>query len=494
MLVELSMKRIFILSAWGLTLFFIAVSFSLVWAVVLVVAAVTVGISKWKVLSPDKRKTVAAFLGLLIIVGIWVMGRAPSHLDPGSAASSRLPGINQLLGSIPADHLAANQDPPFDELTQTQAAFQKDVFKLRADANSVDQILELREATDSVVRQMEGPKLDVSRLLDAKKAVEEAMQKYELGTSEEIDAKQAALEKFLKAAEDGMKGANTATEAKRMLKQFRLGTIAKGLEVVSDRKIVFENVLSDYYRQIVDKHMTLVVRQTAQLNEESNEIEREQVVSLSMGGLAVNQIDASELLIDHDPEEIRCGLLVAYGDNVSGARPADNPKTISVHPGIKTITLIRTSVIPAGLKDLPTGLRVWPFRYFLVKWLPLAPVKLRARLDLSSSGGPTNVPYVFEVPSNAPIEAIRLPANAFYAASYPFKAPRREGSEDALEPDGELKPSDFATRSYIWIELMPNSLVFRNSLVQSKKEYFFPENAAAASTVAVVGALWALAI
>ncbi len=472
----------------------IAITFSVVWAVLLVLAAITIGISQWKGL-PGTAKTLAVTVLALAIVGvIWYMGAAPSHYDPGSAAASRLPGVTRLAGGVPEDHAAADRDPPFDELAQARNAFQGDVFKLRSQANAVDQVLSLRAATDDVVRFRQGLNLELSGLLDAKKAVDDALQRSELTTIEQLKAKQLALETFLKDAERAMKLKRTASEARDYLTQFRLQTIARALEDVSDRKTNLESVLNSYSKQTIDSDMHLTVVQTARLNETANELEREQVVSLSVGRLGVKEIDASELLLDHDPGEIRYDLRVAYGDSISEARQPENPRTIFVRPGVKKITLIRTSVIPAGLKDLPTGLRVWPFRYFLVKWLPLAPIKLRTVLDLSAAKGPASAPYVFEVPSDAPVESIRLPANSFYAASFGFKAPRREGSEDVLEPDRELKPSEFAVRSHIWIELMPDSIVFRNAVVQGKKEYFFPENAVAAITVVVLGAIWAAAI
>jgi hypothetical protein len=64
---------------------------------------------------------------------------------------------------------------------------------------------------------------------------------------------------------------------------------------------------------------------------------------------------------------------------------------------------------------------------------------------------------------------------------------------EAATSNDELKPRDFATRSYVCVELIPSSYVFRNSIVPSKTEYFFPENAAAASVVSLTRALGALA-
>jgi len=468
-----------------------AALFSLVWAAWFVLSFVAVWIWRFAGFLGAWRKFLATATLLVLFLLMWRAGGVPGHMNIGSAAESRLPwGISKLTAP-PDDYLTANRPSVLDEVAQAKEEFRQAVFRLRAQGNSVERALSLKASSDKVITYSQSANLSIKEVLDAKRAVDESLQKRKLNSVADLRQTKDNLERFLKEAEIEMQKKRTAEQAQEFLTDFRLRALTKSIDDVNDHMLRLESALNQLQREAVNRDMRVDVLYTVQLDEQANQLIRQQKDSVSVTNLGLKRLDASELLLDQEAGSIEQAIFAVYGDDPKYAVKVTNPQQIPIQPGVKRVTLFKRTVVHAGLSDLPASLRLPTFRYFLLKWPPPSAVKLRATLDLSSTNGPDEFPFAFDLMTDKPIKEVRIPANAFFSASHTFNPPRREGDEDVLESD-QLSPSYFSTQNYIWIELMPKSQVFRNSTVQSWKEYLFAENLTAALVVMSVGVLCAI--
>jgi len=472
----------------GLAVLAIVALFSVVWVGVFVLTLIAVGVWKFQMLPEGVRKAVASVVIIGVLVGLVLAGLAPNPGNPGSAARSRVPGLAAVVGIPPADYAAAARPPAFDEKGEFRQEFHRLVFELQTQRDAVERALSLQTLADRVIAYGRTQNMALKDLIDAKRAVDESLDRQKLHSVTDLQRRLADFDGFI-ARMERTSLTVPLSEAQRFFTDFRLQARTISLADVHDATSRLENVLNQLQRQVVGNDVKVETRLGIDLNEQADGLVREQIVAILPTKVKVKIVDASELTLGLDTGSGTNEIFVSYEDPRIG-KPPSNIKRIPVLAGVKVVTITRRNTGPAELKELPTRLRLWPFKYFLVSWPAPTAVKLRAILDLSDVGGPPEFPYTFDVPVDAPIREIRVPAASHYASSYTFKTPRREGPEDVLEPETELRPAYFLTNRHIWVELLPAALVFRNSTVQGWKNYLFPENLVAGVVVMFLGGLW----
>ena len=470
----------------------LAAMFSVVWLVWFVLTMVAVGIFRWNALPKTGRRLFASVLVLLLFSTMWFIGAAPTHFDR-SAAESRLPFVASRISAPPAAYLGADSAPPLDDLGQARLEFRREIFRLRAQSNSVERALSLKATADKVIDYGHSIKLEIKDLLDAKTALAGALSGRKLESIQKLDETKTSLDLFLREFEERLNEQKTVSDVRRLLTDFRLQSPKKSVDDVNDSMLRLEAALNRLGKEIIGAGLRTDALNRVKLQESTDTLIRDEVISLTSRAIPLRKIDASEWLLARDPDTITQDLLVYFEDAESAARKPDDPREISVSPGIGKVTLIKRTVVPARLTDLPTYLRLFTFRYFLLKWPTTFPAKLRLSIDLSKSNLGDAYPYAVDTLADAPIQQIRLPSRSLFSAGVEFK-PRNEGEDDVLEPTATLTPSYFLTHNYIWVELMPSNIFFRNNAVQQWKQYLFPENLVAALSVMVLAAIIALVI
>jgi hypothetical protein len=470
----------------------LAAMFSVVWLVWFVLTMVSVGIFRWKALPETGRRLFALVLVLLLFSTMWFVGAVPTHFDR-SAAESRLPLVASRVSAPPAAYLSADAAPPLDDLGQARLEFRREIFRLRAQSNSVERALSLKATADKAIDYGHNIKLEIKDLLDAKAALVGALSGRKLESIQQLDETKTALNSFLRESEERLAEQKTVADVRRQLTDFRLQSPKKSVDDVNDSMLRLEAALNRIGKEFIGTELKMDALNRVKLQESANTLVRDEVISLSSRTFPLRKIDASEWLLARDPDAITQKLLVYFEDAESAAKTPDDPREISVSPGITKVTLIKRTVVPARLTDLPTNLRLFTFQYFLLKWPTAFPAKLRLTMDLSKSNLGDAYPYAIDTLADAPIRQIRLPADSLFSASVEFK-PRKEGGDDVLEATSALMPSYFLTHNYVWVELMPNNILFRNNAVQQWKQYLFPENLFAALSVMVLAAIMAFVI
>lgn len=466
---------------------------NVIWLIWFLATVASVAILRWAALPEKARKVVGSLVLLVLILMMGVVGTEPTHFDQRSATQSRLPIVGPYISSPPAEYARASLQPPLDDLGQTQETFRREVFRLRAQSNAVELALSLKVTADGAIDYGQNAKIQINDLLDHKAALLRALENRKLDSLKRLDETKAALDEFLQQSEDAMARETTAAGARRALTAFRLAAPQKSIDDVNDHVLRLEQALDRIGKDIIGNELSQGQRNRIRLDEPSRTIVRDELVSFSIGKFAVKEIDASEWMLSHDPEAIsQEQLLVYFGDNEAEAKQPDDIHHIPIRPGINKVGLIKRTVVPSGLTELPS-LRFVSFRYFLWKWPNSFPAKLRLLVDLSSVKLSEAYPYSIETNRNAPITELRLPVDSLFNTIFAFTAPRREGVEDVFAPpDSEaLTPSYFLTHNFIWVELMPDSFLFRNKLIQEWKPYLFYENLVAAIAVMSFGALLA---
>ncbi len=423
-----------------------------------------------------------------VLASVWVAGRTPEHQGDRSSAESRLPLVGASLSAVPPSYRAADTTPQLDELQQSKDALRAAIQRLRKQSNTVERALEVKDGANAVIDYGRSQNRPIKELTDAKEGIDKAVRDLGL-TSDTYPAFRDGIEKLVQSAELAMRDAADAKTLSNLMFRLRLDAVNRSADSVNDQMLRLEAAIDAFERDAADADLSRVVSNALTFDESGDRIVREQIVGIASRGAIVREIDASELMSDPDPEMLGSSLAVSFGADRSTGRAVTDPSHIPIRPGIEQITLIKRTVVPAHRQDLPSALRLVRFHYVAFKWPIPLPMKLRLTLDLSGKGGPAAVPFSFEIPANSPIAQIRLPADALFASSIAVGPAQREGATDVLRPTEALLPSYFQTHENAWIELMPESPVFRNSLVQGHKEQLFPENLTASLIVAGIGLL-----
>jgi hypothetical protein len=487
------MKRVVFGTAMSVVFAVVVASLSLVWLVWFVATMLAVAIYRWKLLPEAGRKLAAVLMALCLVAVMWLVGAAPTHLDPGSSAQTRLPLVSSRMGAPPA-YVDAQNTPQLDELAQAREDLRREVFRLRAQSNAVEAALSLKGIADGAIAYLRSAEIPTDDLLNAKRSLNDALASRKLDSVAKLDQTKADLDAFLDQAEVKMANEPTVSGARRLLTDFLLQAREKSIDDVNDSMLQLEDALNRVAKSVIGDELQVATLYRVRLDESSNTLVREELISISARKFPLKTIDASELLLDRGADAITQDLLVYFGDDEAGARSPADVHHIPIRAGIEKVTLLKRTVVPAGLTELATKFRLTSFRYFLLKWPSAFAAKLRVVLDLSPAKLSPVYPYSIETSTDALIKEIRLPKYSLFNAGIAYKTPRREGEEDVLETEEPLRPAYFLTHNSIWVELMPDSIAFRNKPVQEWKQYLFPENLAAALVVMALGFLCTLLI
>ncbi len=456
------------------------------------VAAVCV-ILAFKYTSPAWLKVVLCFASALLVAGVWQAGKTPAHVNDRSSVESRLPWVGPVVSAVPEAYRVANDTPQPDPLQQAREELRAKIQQLRKQSNVVRRALAAKDAADVVVEYGEKhqPRLDTKPIGDARDGIDKAVR--ELGLdSANYKRFQDKTEEMLQSAERAMREATDAKTIENLLDDLRLDAVTKSAGSVESQLRSLDLAVANFERNDVDADLTRSFSHALTFDETHDRLIREEWVGIASRGALLRQLDASDLMSDVDATN-PATLRVVYGPNPSlqNANEVVDAARIAIPRGITQVTLVKRVVVPAGVQELPSALRLARFRYFTFTWPVPLPTRIRATVDLQDRGGPGAAPYSFEVPVNSPIAQVRVPADALFASSYALGAPQREGREDVFRPV-DLSPSYFQTHESVWVELMPDHVAFRNSLVQGHRELLFPENLLASGIAAGIGAAIAL--
>jgi hypothetical protein len=439
------------------------------------------------------RRPVALILLALVGVGLYLLQSSREvgrSLD--SIASAPWPLHGSQTEDLPEAFRLANKAPQFDELRQLKDDFRRDVVRVRGQANSVERSLALKANADRLVAFAQAANLQIGEVISAKRAVDDALEKRGLDSGEKLKRQKAQLEEFLRTSEANLLKLESAEQAADFLTDFRLKVGRVAVDDVNDRTVQLEAAIAQVRKETVTSGVRVEVWYQATFAEARDVIIYDTIVAVVATKPILMTMDASELTLEHNPDAKEHLLLVAFGDDIEAAVPVRDPQAVSVPIGTTKVTFLRRTVIPARIQNLETPWRVGSFRSVLMKWPPPRPTKLRMLVDLSKQDGPESYPFAFELPTDSPIKSIRLPRNSLYMATIGLKSPRVQNDHDVFETDSPLAPSYFVTHNHVYLELMPDLLVYRNALVQKHKEFLVPENLAAAATAACLGAVAAI--
>lgn len=327
-------------------------------------------------------------------------------------------------------------------------------------------------------------------------AVDEALEKRGLESGEALKSRKQALDSFLRDTLTRAGELKDERQAQDFLTDFRLRAPKVAIDDVNDRMLKLESAIMQLRREAITKDIVVATELSATIDPSAKRMVRELVVTLTSSKLDLQTIDASELLLAAEPAVLEQTLRVGFGSDSSELRIVSNPRSIPVAPNIKAVRLAVSTVVALEVKSVPTPYRIpqLTFESFSMKWPPPRSVKLRTVVDLSKGGGPDQFPFAFDLSTDARIATVKIPANALFMTTYSFKGSHREGDFDVLEGNDDLKPSYFTLHSHIYFELLPDSPLTRNWMVQGWKNFLFPENFAATVVVALCAAVIAIVL
>lgn len=461
-----------------------------------VVATVVAWIAKKATDFEKWRRPVALLICLaLLVVWPWQVWRSKGS-EPRSIASSSLPVHEDGAEAALAAVRSANLTPQLDELALRKEELGRDVFKLRAQANSVERALALKATADRLIASAQSANQPITEVIDAKRAVDEALEKRGLDSGEALKSRKQALEGFLQDALARAGALKDERQAQDFLTDFRLRAPKVAIDDVNDRMLKLESAIMQLRRDAITKDIAVASEFSAKVDPAGKRLVRELVVTLTSSNLDLQDIDASELLLLAEPAALEQTLRVGFGSDSNETRVVRIARSIPVAPGIKTVRLVLETVVGLDVKPVPTPYRISQlgFPSFTLKWPAPRAVKLRTSVDLSKSGGPDQFPFAFDLNSDARIATVKIPANALFMSTYSFKGSHREAEFDVLESNDDLKPSYFALHNHLYFELLPDTALARNSVVQGWKNFLFPENLAATIAVALLAAVIAVAL
>lgn len=115
------------------------------------------------------RRPVVLLLCLVVLVAWPLRVWRAASTEPHSIASSSLPleaeGAEAALAAV----RTANLTPQLDELALLKEELNRDVFKLRAQANSVERALALKATSDRLISFAQGANQSITEVIDAKR-------------------------------------------------------------------------------------------------------------------------------------------------------------------------------------------------------------------------------------------------------------------------------------------------------------------------------------
>ncbi len=456
---------------------------------VFVVAAAVVACFRW---SKNWSVLHLALMLLLIatLAGAWRAGVFPSHAGRQSSAESRLPVVEGVLTSLPPGYESASQPPPPDALEQTREALRDAIRKYRAQANVVERALQLKESADGVVAFADNQRQSIDAIVSATNALADAIKAEKLDSLQKLRVVKDDLEKQIQSCELELQKVRTAKDANDLYSDCLLKFNIASVGSINGKVQLLESALREAKRKAIENDIaTTVSNHEVTIDESKARITKTYALAFRTKEFSLAALDASELMIESDPELLSQSLTVAFGGEAAPAVPVDDASRILIRPGVTEVRLVRTRVYPARIRDLPSKLRLVQFRYVELRWPNPWKWTIRSIVDLSRAQGQSRYPYAFDIQSDAPIEAVRLPTDSFFASNFAFAPPSREDHEEVLRPlaSESLRPSYFLTHQMLWLELMPDNFVFRNAAMRAVKDYLFIENLIAALIVTALG-------
>lgn len=275
------------------------------------------------------------------------------------------------------------------------------------------------------------------------------------------------------------------------LKNFYLQLLEYSLEAEYHDMIILQDKLND----VLDQATTSLVESDSSLkaiyNESAREWELEERITISTPEtIKLTLIDASELRLESEIKDLEQQLYLSYGDPTDVVS-IQNPSLISPNPYAPNVVIINRMLIEATDGVVSTRFRPTSIKYILLRWPTPFPANLGLVMDLSEYDLPWEHSYNLTLERDIPIKQVELPEYSYFASGMQFER-KHTGELDILKPSkGDIRPSDFRTRNHIWIELLPDSIIFRNPLVQKYKEFLIFENAFVGLIIATFGTAFA---
>ena len=169
-------------------------------------------------------------------------------------------------------------------------------------------------------------------------------------------------------------------------------------------------------------------------------------------------------------------------------------QTLVFTPADQDFAIIRETIESSSAEPQCANSRWYPMEQLLVRWPDPLPADIRVRLDRpAKEGSPIQrVSTRHQLSRSVTISEVRLPPDSFFLADYTFTASDALGFQ-SLKPSGEnFTPEAFRRIKGITVQLLPNTWLLRNHLVQEKKHYLFVTNLAAVTIAALIGSAFGL--
>lgn len=458
---------------------------SAVWLIVFIIIGVLTWLA-WPKLLEVNWRTMTLYGVTILFVGVFYLsGAAPDPKRLPSAGDSRLPILERLLHKSNPHQERADRPPQHNDREELEHRLKQGLVRFRAQDRTVDQAFTLRDKVRQIIEFGEKRNVSIKELLDAKLALDESLKQLGLTSSVELKQRKASLQTFLSKIEETITTVKTDAEMQDLWTDFELNAPKVAFETLSDHIRKLEDALNQFMKELIAEDIQRPQSVSFTLHESANQIRREQIVKISTKRSQLISLDASEWLLEKDPDGRTPKILVSYGE-VKDSKPVTDSRRIYVGDGAKFVTLIKRTWVSANLEEVPSYIRIVPFSSFLFTWPRPVAVKIRGLLDLSAVGGPSEYPYAFDVDANAPIEELRLPPWSYFRASIPFTVHPEQPS--VYKPEEKLDPNYFRQHNYVTVELLPRFILFRNQIVQDKKQHLFFENISVGLAIMGLGA------
>lgn len=196
-----------------------------------------------------------------------------------------------------------------------------------------------------------------------------------------------------------------------------------------------------------------------------------------------------------DEESVKKEILLSYdgctNPTVFNSEPNKKVK-VTIQRGQQEFCVINRIIVPINIDEVGKRWQLLRFPSFTLRWPQIYDAKVFLDLTFDDKNiTERRVPHAIEIKRNRPIEQLTLPRNSFFHATTTAKHKVFPDRDDVVleKSDNTITPEFFRQYPYVWIELLPNSVFFRNTLVQKVKSYLFPENALMFLLVAIIGAI-----
>src|SRR5216684_4724956 len=310
--------------------------------------------------------------------------------------------------------------------------------------------------------------------------------------SAEIQSRMDKLKNFIAEKREQAKN---ASDPSAFLEEFKRGKEDKNFsfEDPFTKIVTLQDLL---YRFVHSKIKDLVTvstpRLTAGLDKKKNTVVYSERVGIALApNVSLQKIDFSELQLNAQLNGVTQSIAYSY----DSAQPVEAKiAVIPVRAGVRTLTVVNQISTADRVEDACDTNRLLPFRRFYVRWPNAVRSFIGLHLNIENLGG-HSVPYYFRLPleKTSNIQEIEVPEYSFFNSNYTMKEESRE-MPGGISPDPPVSAATSAVSQPIEIELLPDSPIFRNSMVQKVKQYLFPLNAIVCFAYLALGSVFSLLV